>query len=484
MVLQNIIMPNTICEEKELYYQSNGEIEFSSEYIIVPQKVKISFFSYLNMFDFNAWKKYTLLKKIEFQVQIKGIGSLFLKSKTKEKDEVIMAFDLHQALDSEWRTITYEINLDKEDGCCYFEILAESEILIRNACFTAITDDEYINDVMIALNICTYHRNQEVERNLEQLRNSFFFSEQDQLFQKLQIMVVDNGSELERIEEPYIRLVHNPNTGGSGGFKRGLEELRNWREDTTHVVFMDDDVEFQLESLYRLYSLLSFMKEEYKHEPIAGRMFRTDLRHVQYTAAEIWNKGDLRHIGLNADMTLEKEILLSNENADAEYGGWWFCCYPMGFVKKNDPLPFFIHCDDVEYGLRHGGTPIILNGIQVWHETYEYRQSPEITYYDMRNSFIVNAIYEDITKQIVIEKWKKVITHFHVKKDYKNEYIAVKAMYDFLRGKNFFFRNGDKKVKLIKNIHVAEYLNKIMWRYCYWVLSHKYLSIKKGYREE
>ena len=37
-------------------------------------------------------------------------------------------------------------------------------------------------------------------------------------------------------------------------------------------------------------------------------------------------------------------------DADADYGGWWFCCFPYVFVQENDVLPFFIHCDDVEYG--------------------------------------------------------------------------------------------------------------------------------------
>lgn len=30
----------------------------------------------------------------------------------------------------------------------------------------------------------------------------------------------------------------------------------------------------------------------------------------------------------------------------------------------------------------------------MWHETYEYRQSPVIAYYDCRNSLIVNPMYD------------------------------------------------------------------------------------------
>ena len=104
-----------------------------------------------------------------------------------------------------------------------------------------------------------------------------------------------------------------------------------------------------------------------------------------------------------------------NENEGAEYGGWWFACYPMDFVEKNRPMPFFLHCDDVEYGLRHGGTPIILNGIQVWHETCEYRQSPVVAYYDTRNTLFVNEFLNDIFDyDDVLDKWKQKITEAHL----------------------------------------------------------------------
>lgn len=47
-------------------------------------------------------------------------------------------------------------------------------------------------------------------------------------------------------------------------------------------------------------------------------------------------------------------------DADTDYGGWWFCCFPYAFVQENDVLPFFIHCDDVEYGLRCGKSQSLL----------------------------------------------------------------------------------------------------------------------------
>ena len=69
---------------------------------------------------------------------------------------------------------------------------------------------------------------------------------------------------------------------------------------------------------------------------------------------------------------------------------------PWGDVGKqqdNDVLPFFIHCDDVEYGLRCGRKPIIIEGVQVWHETYDKRMTPLMQYYDTRNPLFDNHYF-------------------------------------------------------------------------------------------
>ena len=463
MILQNIIMPDSTCGEQNLFYQADECLRFENEVIKISAKKEVSFFSYMNIFDADAWKKYTWLKKVTFRIAVKGDGVIHLKSREINGDEFIASF---YAILNSWSYFFYEINLEQTHGCYYIEVQTESEVLIKDACFMNTDVDVKKNDIKLAINTCTYQRNREIQRNLKQLKHSKFFCYENEFYQKLQIIVVDNGSDLDEINEPYVKVVHNPNNGGAGGFKRGLEEIRSCQKDISHVVFIDDDVEFQLESFYRTYALLSYIRPKYKCESIAGRMFRTDCRQVQYTAAEIWNNGDLLHIGLNEDMTLKENILKANKNENAEYGGWWFCCYPMEFAKNNDPLPFFIHCDDVEYGLRHGGTPIILNGIQVWHETYEYRQNPIIAYYDMRNSLIVNELYNlNGDKEKVLNSWKEKISQARVNKDYLTEYMMIRGMWDYLKGIKWLKRSNHTLYhKKLYKAKTNRYINALLWK--------------------
>ena len=485
MVVQSVILPNSICVEEEIYFRKKGEIHFIQDQIEMRAGSCLTTDTYMNCFDAAIWHQYTGITKWKVCMKVCGSGTVKLVQCSKEQRMVISEKSF-QGQSPEIQQIPFEY----DGGRClyYLEFTAFSELKIINIRFEACAEQNQKNDIRLGLIICTYHREKALSKNLNIIRKSQFFNNASELYGKLQVFVIDNGSELPLLNEEFITLYHNPNTGGSGGFTRGIEEIRKQQEklQLSNVIFMDDDVEIIPETLYRLYNLLALIKDDYKNDVIAGRMFRMDQRNIQYTAAEIWNKGDIRHIGWNRDMTLSEELFQMNENQNAEYGGWWFCCYPISFVMENTPLPFFLHCDDVEYGLRHGGTPIILNGIQVWHETYEYRQSPVIAYYDMRNPLIVNAIYGLLPdKKTVLAEWKKKISEAHVRKDYLTEKMMIQGLFDYNKGIRWFFNVMSGKVHhnigLTKKMARIE--NAILWRITEKITRHLYNKRKKQYRE-
>ena len=278
---------------------------------------------------------------------------------------------------------------------------------------------------------------------------------------------MDNASELKLEEDEFVRVIPNRNTGGSGGFQRGLEEIRKSRTDFSHVIFMDDDVSFDISAFYILYDFLCRIDEEHADRPVAGRMFSMDEPDIQYTAAEKWNGGNIGHVEFLRDIrksgyTPGRVIY----DADADYGGFWFCCFPMAFAKENDILPFFIHCDDVEYGLRCGKKPIIIEGVQVWHETYEKRQTPLIQYYDTRNPLFVNQLYGFLPEpEKLLSDWKERITAYHLKKDWLTEYYVILAMNDFLRGRKWLGKvDSGRYHKKLRKVKSSRLKNAISWR--------------------
>ena len=334
-----------------------------------------------------------------------------------------------------------------------------------------------MKNINIAVNICTYHRNDFVEHNISKLLQSKFFDLTDRdYYGKLHIFVIDNGCELECHDGDFLHVFHNKNTGGSGGFQRGIEEIRNSNIDFSYVIFMDDDVKFELDAFYILYDFLVSVPEQYELNPVAGRMFCLDKPDIQYTAAEIWNYGDLKHVEYMRKITPD-DYCYGNVVYDsgADYGGWWFCCFPMSFVRTNDVLPFFIHCDDVEYGLRCGRAPIIIEGVHVWHETFDKRQTPIMLYYDTRNPLFVNAIHFPwLDSQAVLNKWHETITSYHVAGDFVSEYYVIRGMLDFLKGLKWLKHvDSERYHRRLLNMKGNKWKNAISWR-----VAEKWFKVK------
>ena len=340
------------------------------------------------------------------------------------------------------------------------------------------------NDVRLALNICTYKREEFIRHNLSLLLNSKFFNKNEtEYFGKLDIFVVDNASEIEFENTMGLHLIHNKNTGGAGGFQRGIEEIRRY-DNFTHVIFMDDDVRFEMESFYILFDFLRHVDELNANRPIAGRMFDIDNPNIQWTAAEVWNRGMPEHIEFLRDVSdlsnpyIHGKVVMDSQ---ADYGGFWFCCYPVEFVAKNDLLPLFIHCDDVEYGLRCGKHPIIIEGVQVWHETWEKKFNPFMLYYDTRNTLFVNTIYGLFPNPTqVLNNWKETITKYHVMGDFLSEYMVILAMRDYLRGLDWLKRiDSGKHHKKLQNVKTNKYKNAISWRIVQWKYKRNIKRIDK-----
>lgn len=463
MRLQSIVMPNEICDIEQLYYRTSGKVVVQQERLYMFQGSVLNTNTYMNMFDIGHWQKYADIQFVNVCWLIKGLGEIRLYRKTKMKKEEIVLVKSFSVKKLE--ALEIEIPYENEDSSYYYwEITASDAVELEDAFYYS--SEAVIRDINLGVVICTYRRKKELANIIDKLVKSRFFKEQDELDGKLSIRIVDNASELDAFSYKNVFLYHNPNNGGAGGFARGIVETRKQEEQygITHVVLMDDDVEILPETFYRVYALLSYMKKQYQSEVIAGRMFRLDKKWVQYTACEIWNQGNILHVGQNLDMTKESVLADANE-CNGEYTGWWFGCFPMAYVRENDPLPFFIHCDDVEYGLRHGGIPIILNGVQVWHETYEYRQNPLMVYYDTRNPLVVNQIRGESDPEVVLEKWKEKITDFHIRKDWKSEYYAILGMKDFLRGKEWLFSVSPEIYhKKLSNMRVYRIKNSILWR--------------------
>ncbi len=213
----------------------------------------------------------------------------------------------------------------------------------------------------------------------------------------LKVLVVDNARNLQPSipQDAPVRVIENPNLGGAGGFARGLIEFRElgW---STHVVFMDDDISLEPESIVRTITLLSYALS--KDLCIHGAMMSEELPWMQFEAGseyEFRAVYPLRALGRGIDLRLRSKVICDNLEDDIAYSAWWFTAFPMHIANQN-PLPVFVRGDDVAFGLMHTGKhTVTLNGIAVWHADFALKNSPMSLYYEVRNFALIDTLVFD-----------------------------------------------------------------------------------------
>lgn len=485
MVIQNVIFPDEVCGIGEMYFRIYGNYEMKGCPVELRPGDTLSTDTYMNILDIGYWKKYTQLEMIVLNIRAEGRYKIRFFNVCDKKTNILLEEEVTDCGKGE---IAYTLPAHMQEGFFYFQIEAREKTFFYSAMYTTETISK--RKVRMAVDICTFHRNKQLRGNLLKFAESSFFDKKSELYGKLKVYVIDNGDDFyfPGINEG-IEICRNSNRGGgTGGFTRGLEEIKAHYDGfpCTHTVFMDDDVEFQMESFYRLYAFFSLIKEGYADRSLAGRMFRLDQRNIQYTAVEKWNQGNIFHVGGNKDMS-QREHVIEEKDLTGEYGGWWMCAYPAEISLKNKPFPFFIHCDDVEYGLRQKKSVLTLNGVQVWHETYEYRINPKIQYYDIRNPLAVNVMQGEFSDaEQLISGWKKRMTEYHNAGKQTEKYLCALALWHFGRGCIFGISKGKLSgfhMRVSKKEKLLEVITPVFYRIAERYVRLNYKKIVERYKK-
>lgn len=366
---------------KKLYIQ--GNFIQREEHINIEKGKIVDLGTYFNAFSVKKWKQYTSLEKLQLHLFLHGEFYIEVYGIYRDKEKILIK-------DCCKGNYIADIGLQGTDMQLVgvrLKALSE-EALFSGGEYRGRFADE--RDIKIGITICTFKREKYLFRNLKLLEN-LVISNPD-----FNILVIDNGRTIEQKNTDWLRIIHNPNFGGSGGFARGLIEQVNQGENN-YVLLMDDDILIETSALERLYSLCRHMREMYRGDMISGAMLSMDRPCIQFENTAYWGRIRMHASGRGFDLTNQK-TLWENENLPQKrnrYGAWWFCCIPLETVKKNGyPLPVFIKGDDIEYGLRSRCNFITMNGIGVWHETFIKKQNVVMEFFNDRNMLIINHYAE------------------------------------------------------------------------------------------
>ena len=397
---------------------------------------------YFNILSCRKWSHFTEVKDIKLRLEIVGTGEVCIYSETGKLQSLPVG-------DGSGNPSVYIIDLPQvsQQDFLWFSFRG-NKMGDAVICAAYMTEQSPIHKVRLAADICTYRREPYVRRNLSALRDEILDNQEHVLHSKLDIYVIDNGQTLTKEElgikdnDENVFLIYNKNAGGTGGFTRGMLEVlqRKKEKHYTHIILMDDDAVLEPEAFIRCAALLSFLRDEFRNCCISGAMLDLDKPYIQNEAGSHYLNGQPVPLGCDTDLRTRSQVINNEKLYSADYAGWWWACYSLKTVRENNlPLPFFIHFDDIEYGIRNKPEIILLNGICIWHPTPATKRPQANIYYDVRNRLVTNSLRTE--KPSLLTELKGCLNEmcYHLLKyQYSASEMVLKAVKDFTAGPKHF----------------------------------------------
>lgn len=336
------------------------------------------------------------------------------------------------------------------------QIESSSPIDLSAVKWTAITSNE--RKVKLGIVICTYNNEARLKENIKTLVTSDVWHDEKPL-----LILANNGDIQDETWLPRDRFVKfdQKNLGGSGGFGRGIYEIVYGKlkdSDITHILLMDDDVEFHPEVISRA---IAFHKKSHKPIVIGGSMLKLEKPTFLHEAGA--NLNSPRRIGTSTDIPvgpINKTDALEHlgRAAEYDYNAWWFCSFPTSAAREAGlPLPIFIHGDDIEYGIRlnaHGYKVFCPGGISLWHESFENKHLTWIRYFDFRNALIRLTLHHDNPSTVLLRQLRRLCQRALIRNDYGAFVMSVKAFEDFCKGPEILSNtNFQEQIKSLNKLY-------------------------------
>lgn len=423
---------------EEMLFRGNAMIKDGM--LEIKQGESVSFDTYFNMFSAYKWVRHTTVDSIFINVAIQGKGDLQIigiKSSIPYDEKVIENIKINNA---SMANVMINIPFQSYDYL-FFNYNANKLSYIQEAYFES--RKPCANDINLACCFCTYKREKELFENIERLRIGLIKNQNSILYNKVDIYIADNGNTID--SEKYsgserIHLFPNRNHGGTAGFTRCLIEAMN--KGYSNYILMDDDAVIISEVIERTAAFLMYIKNEQKHYIIGGAMLSKENPSIQIENSTSFIKGITERKYSDLNLKQKNEIIMNGRDDAGNYNGWFYCCIPCEYINCNNlPFPFFIHGDDIEYGIRNGGNVIVMNGIAVWHPDPRKKKQIHMRYYDNRNFMIIMSIQDEntrITEKMIKKRIFDEITKLVLSWDYEGAEYSIKGLEDFLKGVTFF----------------------------------------------
>lgn len=462
--LSNIVLPpeQTPLGGWEVFCKFDTEDSFEISDSGISFTGSADFFTYFNACSLGKWKRYAQVEEVFLQLEVDSLDGVFQWVGRSEKDDVTEAFESGLRL----RCVEHEKTAAgsyllaipvpaTEKLVIGFTLQTYDRMKVKSGSYFTLVDEGEINPVVLALCTTTFKKEDYIVPNIKLVEDEILAPD-DSIARHFEMFVVDNGCTLdvEALSSEHVHVLPNKNVGGAGGFARGMMEAMASERGITHVLLMDDDVSISAESIRRTFNLLSLAKGKYRDAFINGAMLTLgeptrqyeDVSYVRYSGGYHKVKPDL-FVDRAEDIVLNEAISVEVPNV---YGAWWFSCIPVKRIREIGlPLPLFIRCDDVDFGLRAKATYMTMNGICVWHEGFEGRFRASVDCYQYVRNYLISIAADNIANEKLFMARAERTIRFNMRfMAYDTVELLLDAIEDYMKGPDFISQpNGDAIMK-------------------------------------
>ncbi|MFM8993574.1 MAG: hypothetical protein ACKOJG_05165, partial [Actinomycetota bacterium] len=295
-LLQRSLTPAPGFGEPSLYVRTTGDVRFvavdsgsapsnasgatassvtSGSQVQLAAGATLTFDTSFGVFHAGRWRRLTSVDDLSVSVMARGQGRIEVVATTRGLDQVVA----QAAVTGDVVTLSLGSLQASNWGTLWVRVTATGECGVERVEWH--TSTAPLHDVRLGLSITTFNRHAYVVPTVKKVLS--LVRGLDVLRGRVRVLVVDNANNVN-FDEPDaddLTVVANRNLGGAGGFARGLMWLRaqGW---ATHVLFMDDDINLEAESLVRTVSLFAYAKN--KQLCVHGAMLSEERQWMQFEA--------------------------------------------------------------------------------------------------------------------------------------------------------------------------------------------------------
>ncbi|MEV6656841.1 glycosyltransferase [Nocardia fluminea] len=443
---------------------------------------EVSFCTYFNALPASYWRRWSVLKSVVLRLELAGHGRVDVyRSKADGSRIHVQGKEFAVALagraqapqavaerdhagDSEFGefdtaadsvVVEFETDLGpfEDGGWIWFDITTDTAVTLLSGGWYA--PQEAAGTGSIAVGMPTFNRPTDLVKTLGALGSDPLV-----LDNIAAVIVADQGNR-KVVDEPgfteaaaalgdRLSICDQPNLGGSGGYSRVMYEAL--KTDAEYIVYMDDDIEIEPDSILRALAFSRFAKSPLL---VGGQMLNLQERSHLHSMGEVVDRGIFMWSSapnVEYDHDFSKYPLKDRDNSkllhrriDVDFNGWWTCVIPRRVAEEiGQPLPLFLKWDDVEYGLRarEAGYPTItLPGAAVWHMAWSDKDDAIDwqAYFHLRNRLVVASMYlPGDGKPMIVNTIKATLKHL-LCLEYSTVAIQNEAIRDFLAGPEGLF---------------------------------------------